>query len=103
MQFINYALFVVIIISAVAYFYNKTKQFRSKLPIRAKWYKAKAGVTLGIFITAFGLNTPIISPDVVGFIIGGIFLIIGISLIFNQSKRANHEGKFVVEEYDLNK
>lgn len=103
MQFINYALFVVIIISAVAYFYYKTKQFRAILPISKKWYKAKAGVTLGVFITAFGLNTLIVSPDLVGFIIGGFFIVIGILLIFNQLKRANHEGKFVVEEYELNK
>lgn len=103
MLFINYALIFMIVISAVAYFYFKTKQFRSELPIRKKWYKAKAGVALSIFIIVFGLNIFVIYSDAVGFVIAIAFVALGLWMATNQYKRVRHEGKFVVEEYELNK
>lgn len=103
MLFLNYALFVMIIVSAVAYLFFKTKQFRTTLPIRKKWYKAKSGVALGIFILVFGLNSGVRFPDAIGYIIAAIFILIGSSLISAQLKRVKHEGKYVQEEYELNK
>lgn len=98
----NYVFIFLIVISFAAYFYFKTKQFRSTLPIRKKWYKAKAGVALGIFIIAFGLNTLIVQQSAVGYIVGIIFIIVGFMQSYNNFKRARHEGKFVIEEYELN-
>ena len=49
MNILNYLFVAGIILSFVAYFYYKTKQFRSTLPIRKKWYTAKAGVALAYF------------------------------------------------------
>ena len=96
-------LFVFIIILAfAAYFYFKTKQFRTNLPIRKKWYKAKAGIALGIFLVAFGCNTSVVYPSTVGYIITIIFIIVGFMAASNNYKRARHEGKFVQEEYRLN-
>ena len=103
MLFLNYALFVVIIVTAVVYLFFKTKQFRTTLPIRKKWYKAKAGVALGCFILAFGLNAGILYPDAVGFIVAALFIFIGFLLISGQLKRVRHEGKYILEEYELNK
>ncbi|MEG0259147.1 MAG: YtpI family protein, partial [Lysinibacillus sp.] len=51
-----------IIVSFVCYFYYKTKQIRSTLPIAKKWYTNKAGVALGIFILIFGLNQAYLFP-----------------------------------------
>lgn len=99
----NYFFISLIVISFAAYFYFKTKQFRSTLPIRKKWYKAKAGVALGIFIISFGINTLIVQHSAVGYIVGIIFIVIGGMQSYTNFKRAMHEGKFVEEEYELNK
>lgn len=92
-----------IVISFVAYFYYKTKEFRSTLPIRKKWYKAKAGLALGIFVIIFGLNTCVVYPTLVGFLIAAVFILIGAVKAYSSYKRVRHEGKFVKEEYELNK
>lgn len=92
-----------IVVSIVFYFYYKTKQFRSTLPIRKKWYTAKAGVALGIFIIAFGLNATIIYPTSVGYAVAAVFVIVGAALAYNNYKRVRHEGQYVHEEYELNK
>ncbi|HWL12319.1 MAG TPA: YtpI family protein [Ureibacillus sp.] len=92
-----------IVISFVAYFFYKTKEFRSKLPIRKKWYNAKAGMALGIFVIVFGLNTCIVYPTLVGFLIAAVFILIGVVKSYTSYKRVRHEGKFVHEEFELNK
>ena len=102
MVYLNFLLVACIVASLVFYFYFKTKQFRSTLPIRSKWYKAKSGVALAAFIISFGLNATILYPDVVGYIVAIVFLIIGIGVGTNSYKRMRHEGRYVQEEYDLN-
>lgn len=98
------ALFIVLIIcSIMAYFYFKTKQFRSTLPIQTKWYKAKAGVALGLFVVFFGFNTFILFNTLAAYLVGVIFVIVGFMEAFYSFKRAKHEGKFVQQEYELNK
>ncbi|MEK4230323.1 YtpI family protein [Solibacillus sp. FSL H8-0538] len=92
-----------IVVSLVFYFYFKTKQFRATLPIRKKWYTAKAGVALGVFIIAFGLNATIIYPTLVGYGVAAVFFILGIGMSVNHFKRARHEGQYIQEEYELNK
>ena len=83
MQYVNFILVAAIIISFVFYFYYKTKQFRSTLPIRKKWYTAKAGVAFGVFVSLFGLNSTIIYPTTVGYIIAIIFFIFSIPFFLN--------------------
>lgn len=100
---LNYIFVFFIVISFAAYFYFKTKQFRSTLPIRTKWYKAKAGVALGIFLITFGLNTCIVYPTLVGYAIAAVFIVVGFMEAYSSFKRARHEGQFVQEEFDLNK
>lgn len=100
---LNYIFVILIVLSFAAYFYYKTKQFRSTLPIRKKWYKAKAGIALGAFIIAFGLNTCIVYPTLVGFAIAAVFIVVGFMEAYSNFKRARHEGRFVQEEYELNK
>ncbi len=100
---LNYIFVFFIVFSFVFYFYYKTKQFRSTLPIRKKWYTAKAGVALGIFVIAFGLNATIIYPTTIGYGVAVVFVLLGASLAFTNYKRARHEGQYVQEEYELNK
>ena len=58
-----------IIISFVVYFYFKTKQFRSALPIAKNWYKSKANVGFGTFMVLFALNQAYLFPSLFTFII----------------------------------
>ncbi|MFC5542551.1 MAG: YtpI family protein [Bacilli bacterium] len=100
---LNALLVTLIIASFAAYFYYKTKQFRSTLPIQKKWYKAKAGVALGLFVVFFGLNTFVVQDSMLGYIVGAVFVIVGLMESYFNLKRAKHEGKFVKQEYELNK
>lgn len=100
---LNIILVALITITFVAYFFYKTKQFRSTLPIRRKWYKAKAGVALGLFLIMFGINAIVINQSAVSFIVAIIFFVVGAFEAYNNYKRAKHEGKFVKEEFELNK
>lgn len=100
---LNAILIVFIVGSFAAYFYFKTKQFRTNLPIQKKWYKAKAGVALGLFLIFFGLNTFVVQDSLVGYLVGVVFILIGLMQSYHNYKRAKHEGKFVKEEYELNK
>lgn len=102
MEILNFLFVAGIIVSFVAYFYYKTKQFRTVLPIRKKWNNAKAGSALGIFMIFVGLNITIIYPTAVGYIVAALFSIIGIGYALNNFKRAKHEGQYVAEELSLN-
>lgn len=102
MLFLNYLLIVFIVVSVVAYLYFKMKQLRTSYPIRKKWYKAKASIALGLFISTFGLNTALIYNDALTYIIGAIFILLGSLMISSDWKRMRHEGKFIKEEYELN-
>lgn len=91
-----------IILSAVFYFYYKTKQFRATLPIRKKWYASTASIFLGSFIMFFGINQLFSFTGAVTWIIAGIFIILGIALIVFNYKAAKHYHQFVAEETRLN-
>lgn len=92
-----------IVLSFVAYFYFKTKQFRSTLPIRKNWYKSKAGIALGAFIAIFGVNQAFLFPSTTTFIIVAIFILLGIAVLIDNTKKMRHYGQFIREEYELNK
>lgn len=102
MEILNFLFVAGIIVSFIAYFYYKTKQFRTILPIRKKWNKAKAGVALGIFMTFVGLNITIIYSTTIGFIVAALFIVVGMGYAINNFKRVQHEGRYVAEELSLN-
>ncbi|MGA3601553.1 YtpI family protein [Lysinibacillus agricola] len=91
-----------IIISFVIYFYFKTKQFRSPLPIAKNWYKSKANVSFGVFILVFGVNQAYLFPGIYTFIIVAILVVLGIFVITENIKKTRHYGKFVEEEFRIN-
>jgi amino acid transporter len=91
-----------IIISFVIYFYFKTKQFRSPLPIAKNWYKSKANVSFGVFILIFGVNQAYLFPGIYTFIIVAILVVLGILVITENIKKTRHYGKFVEEEFRIN-
>lgn len=100
---LNLVLVACIIILFAVFFYYKTKQFRATLPIRKKWYKAKAGVVFGIFIITFGINAVVrYEGTAVSIIVMVLFILYGALQIVSQYKRMCHEGQYIKEEYELN-
>ncbi len=91
-----------IVFSAVFYLYYKTKQIRTRLPVRKNWYATRASIGLGSFITFFGINQIVIFQTAVTYIIGGIFIILGIGIIIHNVKANRHYQKFLDEETRLN-
>lgn len=100
---LNLVLVACIIILFAVFFYYKTKQFRATLPIRKKWYKAKAGVTFGIFLMIFGINA-VVRYEGTAVSIGVMILFVayGALQILSHYKRMRHEGQYIKEEYELN-
>nr|WP_106533925.1 YtpI family protein [Planomicrobium soli] len=94
---------ILIFFSFGFYFYYKTKQFRTSLPIRKKWYASMASIALGSFVLFFGINQLLLFQTVVTYIIAGIFIILGAGLIVYNSKAAKHYRSFLDEEARLNK
>lgn len=100
---LNLVLVACIIILFAVFFYYKTKQFRATLPIRKKWYKAKAGVAFGIFIIIFGINAVVrYEGTTVSILVMILFIVYGALQVMSHYKRMRHEGQFIQEEYKLN-
>ncbi|TWT26361.1 YtpI family protein [Planomicrobium sp. CPCC 101110] len=94
---------LLIVVSFVFYFYYKTKQFRTSLPIRKNWYASMASVALGSFVMFFGINQLFLFQTVVTYIVAGIFIVLGLGLIVYNFKAAKHYRSFLDEETRLNK
>lgn len=103
MIIINGVFVVGIIVSFVWYFYFKTKQLRTSLPIRKKWFAAKASLCLGAFLVFFGLNYIIIYPTSVTYVISALFVLLGAYFMYHNYKASKHYSQFVDEELILNK
>ena len=98
------SLFVVLIVlSFVLYFYFKTKQFRSELPIAKKWYANRSLVALGSLLLFFGINQITLFPTTLTYVISGLLIIIGLATMVHYFRVAKHYGQFVEEEFRLNK
>lgn len=95
---------VLIIVSFVIYFYNKTKQFRTRtvLPIRKKWYAARASMALGSFVALFGINQLFVFQSAITYIVSAIFIVLGLALVYYNYKASRHYFAFLEEEADLN-
>ena len=99
---INGILVFGIIVSFVWYLYFKTKQIRTYLPIRKKWFAARSSVCLGAFIALFGLNFLYIYQSSITVVVSIIFIVLGGYFMYHNIKAAKHYGKFVKEELELN-
>lgn len=93
-----------IIMSAVAYLYFKTKQIRTPRPVEKAWQKSRAGMALGIGMGLIGLNTLFLfnfelATDLIfTYIIALIFIIIGFSSAWARYKVYKHYTPLLAEE-----
>lgn len=100
---LNIILALLIIITFVFYLYFKTKQFRTNLPIRKKWYANRAGIALGMLLILFGINQIIIYHTILTYVVCAILILFGLYATVNYNKRVRHYGQYIAEEEELNK
>lgn len=100
---VNIILALLVVITVVFYLYFKTKQFRTNLPIRKKWYAGRAGVSLGVLLVLFGINQIILYHTVLTYVICAILIVFGFFVFISYSKRVRHYGQHIAEEEKLNK
>ncbi len=92
------------IASLVFYFYFKMRQFRTTylLPIRKKMFASMAGVALGLFLIAFGLNQIVIFNKLVIYIVSALFIALGLYVSIFNFRAAKHYRQFIEEEAEIN-
>lgn len=79
-------LVIFIMISLGFYIFYKTKYFRSKLPVERKWISSKSSISLGSFVTFFGVNQLFLFQSTVTYIVAAVFIILGLLSIFSGVK-----------------
>lgn len=99
---INLILAVFITLAVVSYLYLKTKQFRTVLPIRKKWYQYRSGQSLSLLIIIFALNQLVLFQTPITYIICAILIVFGAITLVGYTKRVRHYAQFIHEEYALN-
>ncbi|GAE28101.1 hypothetical protein JCM9140_4295 [Halalkalibacter wakoensis JCM 9140] len=81
---------IIIIISAVFFLYNKIRMWRSQESLLKRIYQTKSSLSLGFFLTAFGVNLLTFNRSVIDLVVGAIFAILGIANIVYGYRASRH-------------
>lgn len=93
-------IFVFLIVISFSFFiYYKTKYFRTKLPMQRAHLTGKSSISLGLFVTLFGLNQLFLFQSTVTYIVAAIFIIIGGSSVLGGIKMYKYYAPLAKEEY----
>lgn len=68
-----------IVVSIAFYVFYKMKAYRSKNLLEKRWMSAKSSIALGIFVASFGANQMFLFRSTLAFVIGIIFIVIGLA------------------------
>jgi hypothetical protein len=77
---------IIIVVSIMFYIFYKVQFFRSNRPAEKKWISAKANIALGLFVASFGINRFMIHQSTVVYIVGVIFIALGVYNIWGGFK-----------------
>ncbi|WP_226566477.1 YtpI family protein [Bacillus stratosphericus] len=83
-------LVVFIICSAMFYLYYKAKNVRTNRPVEKKFWSAKSSMALGCFVLLFGVNQLFLNRSSLAFVIGFIFVAVGIGSTWAGYKAYKH-------------
>jgi succinate-acetate transporter protein len=92
------SLIILIVISISFYLYFKVKAVRTKAPYEKQWRNTKASITLGAFLTFFGINQIVQPRSTVEVVISIIFIILGLINISLGIKAYKYYTPLVIEE-----
>ncbi|PWU69170.1 MULTISPECIES: YtpI family protein [Gracilibacillus] len=81
---------IVIIISIVLYVYYKVMILRGSDPLIQEILNAKARISLGIFISFFGVNQYLYYQTKIALYVAIVFLIFGLLQMYTGIKRYQH-------------
>jgi amino acid transporter len=87
---IMYFLAFFITLAFTFYIFYKVKQVRSNRPMEKKWLSAKASMALGLFVALFGVNQLVLFPGTVTYIVGALFILIGLGSCWAGYKLYKH-------------
>lgn len=79
-------LVMLIVLSFAFYIYYKVKYVRSRRPAEKKWLSTKSSIALGLFVALFGLNQLFLFQTTVTYIVGAIFIIVGLMSVYGGIK-----------------
>lgn len=79
-------LVMLIVLSFAFYIFYKVKYVRSRRPAEKKWLSAKSSIALGLFVALFGLNQLFLFQTTVTYIVGAIFIIVGLMSVYGGIK-----------------
>jgi amino acid transporter len=95
---IMYFLAFFITLAFTFYIFYKVKQVRSNRPMEKKWLSAKASMALGLFVALFGVNQLVLFPGTITYIVGALFILIGIGSCWAGFKLYKHVQPFAERE-----
>lgn len=81
-------LVVLIVLSGLLFIMYRIKVFRTKHPLLKKFNSSKANISLGVFLTSFGLNRLLVQPQVITYVVAGIFIVYGAFFTYDHIKRS---------------
>ncbi|MFD2705290.1 YtpI family protein [Salibacterium lacus] len=91
--------FIIILTAAIAmYVYYKVKAVRTKTHAYKRWVQAKANISLGLFMAAFGANLLQLVRGPVDIIVGVVFLLVGAANIVFGWRAFRIHGPYAAEE-----
>ncbi|MCW1928515.1 YtpI family protein [Bhargavaea beijingensis] len=99
---LNLIFTALIIFSAVAYLYFKTKQFRTALQAERQYHRSSASAALGAFIALFGVNQLFLFSGLITYLVAAAFILLGLYVLVHNIKARNHYAGFLEEERRLN-
>lgn len=91
-------LVILFIFAIVFYIFYKAKYFRTHRPAEKKWISAKANISLGLFIGLFGLNQFFLNQTAVAYIVGTVFIVLGIVNVWGGIKSYKFYLPHAIEE-----
>jgi amino acid transporter len=80
------------------YIFYKVKQVRSNRPMEKKWLSAKASMALGLFVALFGVNQLVLFPGTITYIVGALFILIGLGSCWAGFKLYKHVHPYAERE-----
>lgn len=81
---------IIIVISAVFFIYNKIRTWRTPKSLLNRLYQTKATLSLGIFLTSFGINLLILPRGTVDIVVGIVFSLLGLVNVVYGGRAYRH-------------
>ncbi|WP_270179569.1 YtpI family protein [Alkalihalobacillus sp. CinArs1] len=92
--------FILIIFSIVFYLFYRVKSFRSHGVATKEWLNSKASIALGLFLIFFAINSFTIYITMVTYIVGAVFILLGLVNVVVGYKKYKHYQPFAIQEYE---